>query len=81
MSDHEHAIRSEPAAAPSPPADTPLVAEPNAPVSQVLGALASADAERRDRVVRSLQRTVGNRAVSHAIAVARQPSGGGGGGP
>src|SRR3954465_15767506 len=68
MSDHEHATRSEPAAAPSAPTGTPLVSEPNAPVSNVLGALGSAGAERRDRVVRSLQRTAGNRAVSRAIA-------------
>jgi outer membrane protein OmpA-like peptidoglycan-associated protein len=110
MSDHEHAIHPAPAAAPSEPTGAPLVWEPNAPLSNLLGSLASADPERRDRVVRSLQRTAGNRAVRRAIArdaseshrreavpslqrtagdarvqrmlaVARQPSGGGGGDP
>src|SRR3954469_12044145 len=56
MSDHEHASRSEPAAAPPAPTGAPLVSAPNAPVMDVLGAMASANAESRDRAVRSLQR-------------------------
>jgi outer membrane protein OmpA-like peptidoglycan-associated protein len=66
MSDHEHATRPEPAAAPLEPVGTPLVSEPSPPV---LAALASADA------VRSLQRGAGNQAVSRMLAVARQPTG------